>query len=420
MTKTEKVIPGTWHTITCTAPATVTQQIDGETATLATLTESGTTTFRPSASTITVQTDGKYHILPTKAPAAGSSGGSTNLTLADLAELKQSAAEVREAVQTLEGTANVKANNTFYGVNTFNGSFVANGTTTLPAQTTVDGIPLPDLQGMQTALSSFLAGVGELSRETQLQPVLGHHAKTWDEWTARNPTWAQQDTLIFYAPFAPTGVANMDSNSNVTTNAVKRSLWISPMLPARINTNNALTKALGKDISLYCTASGKLSGVMNIYDAKKVTVITPYATGYESFISNIGFLASSSDNAMHIYAPELQKIVYSGTNTTFYYMPILAEFSIYAPKLTTSFYFSYATNHDTDGDGYVQGQTCAVLQSLIAGIGTAPEPDPNAEPPIEQQTITTQYPQGTDDEIVALEAAAAAKNWQFVYNKTEK
>ena len=78
MTKTEKAIPGTWYTITCTAAATVTQQIDGETAELATLSKSGTTTFRPSASTITVETDGKYHILPTKAPAAGGIGGGGN------------------------------------------------------------------------------------------------------------------------------------------------------------------------------------------------------------------------------------------------------------------------------------------------------------------------------------------------------
>ena len=75
MTKTEKAIAGTWYTITCTAAVTVTQEIDGEIATLATLEKSGTASFRPSSSTITIQTEGKYHILPTKAPAATSTGG---------------------------------------------------------------------------------------------------------------------------------------------------------------------------------------------------------------------------------------------------------------------------------------------------------------------------------------------------------
>ncbi|MBQ6941628.1 MAG: hypothetical protein IJN23_03600 [Akkermansia sp.] len=79
MTYTEKAIAGTWYTITCTAAATVTQEIEGETATLATLDESGTASFRATSPTITIETTGKYHILPTKAPAAGgiSSGGAT-------------------------------------------------------------------------------------------------------------------------------------------------------------------------------------------------------------------------------------------------------------------------------------------------------------------------------------------------------
>ncbi len=79
MTHTVKTIPGTWYTITCTAPATVTQQIDGETVELAVLDKSGTASFRATAGIITITTEGKYHILPTKAPAVttgNSSGGS--------------------------------------------------------------------------------------------------------------------------------------------------------------------------------------------------------------------------------------------------------------------------------------------------------------------------------------------------------
>lgn len=78
MTNTVKTIPGTWYTITCTAAATVTEQIEGENAVLAVLDESGTASFRATAGTIIVETEGKYHILPTKAPvAAGNSSGGT-------------------------------------------------------------------------------------------------------------------------------------------------------------------------------------------------------------------------------------------------------------------------------------------------------------------------------------------------------
>ena len=90
-------------------------------------------------------------------------------------------------------------------------------------------------------------------------------------------------------------------------------------------------------------------------------------------------------------------------------MPLLSTFSIYAPNLARGFYFSYKTSH-ADADGYALGQTCAVLQSLIAGIGT----------PETEQTITTSTPQGTEDEIAALEAAATAKNWKFEYVKVKK
>lgn len=74
MEHTETAIAGTWYTITCTAAATVTETIGGETAKLATLSESGTAAFRASTASLTITTDGKYVILPTKAPIGSGSG----------------------------------------------------------------------------------------------------------------------------------------------------------------------------------------------------------------------------------------------------------------------------------------------------------------------------------------------------------
>jgi len=315
------------------------------------------------------------------------------------------------AASTLAAAAKLADNNTFSGVNTFNGSLVANGPVTLPGAATVNGISMQDLQGMQTALSSFLAGIGELSLETQLQPMRGCHAKTWDEWATLNPTWAQQETMIFYAPFAKADRANMASNANVSS-VVKRSLWISPMPPDWDNSGGErISKAMGSNICLYCTkAGGIVSSLGNCYGIKKATVITPNATAYNGFLSNLGYITSKTGNEMHIFAPKLETITkISGNNSTFYYMPLLSAFSIYAPNLARGFYFSHNTNH-ADADGYALGQTCAVLQALIAGIGT----------PETVQTITTSTPQGTEEEIAALEAAAAAKNWQFNYVKLKK
>ncbi len=85
-------MPGTWYTINCSAAVTVTQLIEGETVELAVLDKSGTTTFRPSVSSITIETEGKYHVLPTKAPAAPCGGG--NLTDKQKAELVEPVLEL--------------------------------------------------------------------------------------------------------------------------------------------------------------------------------------------------------------------------------------------------------------------------------------------------------------------------------------
>lgn len=78
-----KTIPGTWYTITATAPATVIELIQGETATLATLKESGTALFRSSTTQITVNTEGKFTVLPTKAPGAPFLGTGGNVQFTD-------------------------------------------------------------------------------------------------------------------------------------------------------------------------------------------------------------------------------------------------------------------------------------------------------------------------------------------------
>lgn len=67
--------PGTWYCFFCTAPATVTAEIDGEYVTLAVLDSGGKESFCAPAESISVETDGKFRVLPTKASAGASGGG---------------------------------------------------------------------------------------------------------------------------------------------------------------------------------------------------------------------------------------------------------------------------------------------------------------------------------------------------------
>ncbi len=72
-----KTVAGNWYCFTCTAPATVTAEIDGESVTLAKLGEGGTAVICSPSATVTVETEGKYRLLPTKAPAAASASNSS-------------------------------------------------------------------------------------------------------------------------------------------------------------------------------------------------------------------------------------------------------------------------------------------------------------------------------------------------------
>jgi len=59
-----KTLAGTWYTISCTQAAIVTENIQGETAELASLPASGVEPFRVTGNQITVETDGKFEVLP--------------------------------------------------------------------------------------------------------------------------------------------------------------------------------------------------------------------------------------------------------------------------------------------------------------------------------------------------------------------
>lgn len=101
-----KTIPGTWYTITATAPATVIEFIQGEIATLATLKKSGTDFFRPSTTQVTINTEGKFTVLPTKAPGAPfpGTGGNVQFTDEQAAQLQTLAANSANLTAHTENT----------------------------------------------------------------------------------------------------------------------------------------------------------------------------------------------------------------------------------------------------------------------------------------------------------------------------
>lgn len=393
--------PGKTYAVECVGEVVVTNTETG--AVVAQGDGSGQVLFTACGGSYTISDDAaKIVELFKSAPGSNVAPGAIAAAQVAAREAKAAADRAEVAAENLEGVAQVGANNTFTESNTFNGALVANGPVTLPGAATVNGTSMQDLQGMQTALSSFLSTLSPLEKDVVLQAVQGDSVTTWGEWVALNPNWALQETLVFYAPNAK---GNAPSPEAGLTSKVKKSVWVSNMLPPSANAE----KMLGSNFMLYCPRDVTTNhNLLNLYNALNATIILPKTKTFDAFAGNLGYFKSGVE--MRIYAPELDTIVdKNGNNTTFYYMGVLSKFSIYAPKLAHSFFFSYATNVK-DTEGYALGQTCEVLQALIAGIGT----------PGTEQTITTSTPQGTEEEIAALEAAAAEKNWKFEYVKVPK
>lgn len=76
MTHEIETEPKTWYTYNVTDSCTVREIIDGETATLSVLATGGTGLFFASGNRVTLETNGKFRILPTKAPVMQTNGGS--------------------------------------------------------------------------------------------------------------------------------------------------------------------------------------------------------------------------------------------------------------------------------------------------------------------------------------------------------
>ena len=93
----EKTTPAVWYCITCTAPVTVSAELNGLPVILVSLDQEGQTTFCAPTREVTVETDGTYSVLPTEAPGGQPFGGYVNRNLT----IGHGAADAVKAVCTL-------------------------------------------------------------------------------------------------------------------------------------------------------------------------------------------------------------------------------------------------------------------------------------------------------------------------------
>ena len=227
-------------------------------------------------------------------------------------------------------------------------------------------------------------------------------ATSWDQWVSMNPNWLSLDDLLFYAPLI-TGAVGSDLPENVNS-PFKSCTFISPAQARTIPS----AYMFGRQVKYFTWRGGANHEVFDCYFVADCDFYAPNATALGTALNAIGYLNAGTLLSLHVYVPLVTQIKPEHNDgATFYRIGLLKEFSIYAPNLVNSFSFSRKTASNI-------GQTCAILQALIAGIGT----------PETEQTITTLTPSDGDvvqtvdgvekTNLEILKDAAAAKNWKFI------
>lgn len=307
-------------------------------------------------------------------------------TAADTATEARTAATTaaEQAAATLASSAKKDENNTFSGTNTFNGQMVVNSGITLGSQS------IEKLLAAPSALELMTAGWHPLSGE----------ASTFEDWAALNPDWQTRELLVMYAPKI-IGALPIFTDRN----AVKSSVIVfSGYLPYASEGNPSYNYGVS-DMRML-TFSSYFSGGLNVYNCKRMHLYAPNVTEI-SPTNTLGYLNATQSTGMDVvfYLPKVARISQNGSNSIFTNWGPISSLSCYMPLVVNSFNFGRNVSD--------AAQTCAVLKSLVRGLGT----------PDSEQTITvykTKDGNEIEDEATgqtkfeALQEFSALKNWTFI------
>lgn len=304
---------------------------------------------------------------------AGGYAGSEEAWIAELNGVHEAAAQVA-------GSAKKAENNTFTGINTFNGSLVANSGITLGSQ------PLEKLLAAPSALELMAAGWNPLSGE----------AETFAEWEAMNPDWKKREHLVLYAPKITGSLPSLTER-----NAVKSGLLVTSGGLPSVSSGNA-SKNFGVADLCWLTYATFLYGGVNVYECGRLHVYAPNATSVNDTMC-FGYLNNLSKVGMDVvlWLPKVQKIGQIGSNCIFANWGPIAALKCYMPQVVTGFRIG------------ATGYTCDVLRSLVEGLGTpASLENISIKAPLDGAEVADAATGQTKFE--ALQAFAATKNWNFV------
>ncbi len=405
-------IPGISYTITATQACTVTTTLNGKTYTLADMLTAGQESFCAISSSVEIS-DASAHVqrIFKGAPAGGGSRGS--LTPAQLEELKAAAESITDTADKLENAAILTENNTYSGVNTFNGILAANGGMEVTGDFSWGGISADAREGAMSANPWLFKLMQENADSDDAREDMwlisrginpaSKNAQSTQAFLNANPGWQQRKHLLIYTP-------NISAVSeNITIDAASAG-EVTILTSTRNNTENGYAKIPASRWTV-CYTGATFRGFEGLTTATLFTLLLPHATNCSASynLKNLG--RNTTQCELRIIAPKLIGLQSNTANTQdcFFARPYWTTLRLYAPLLTQSFCVGW---YSATNAAYTRLATYSQLQQIVDQLPTRDTTAAGGE--IAASVSASEYTEKQTD-FDALATTASGKNWNLQY-----
>lgn len=404
--------PGIYYTVTSTQACTVTTTLNGKTYTLADMLTAGQESFCAISSSVEIS-DASAHVQQNfkGAPAGGGSRGS--LTPAQLEELKAAAESITGTAEKLENAAILTENNSYSGVNTFNGMLVANGGMEVAGDFAWGGISAEAREGamsasphlyriMQEAVDSDDAQEDIWLISQGVNPV-SKNAQSTQEFLDANPGWEQRKHLLIYTP-------NISAVAENITISAASAGEVTVVTSVRNNTENGYDKIPASRWTV-CYTGTVFRGFEGLRNATLFTLLLPHATNCSGQNNLKDFARYTSGGELRIIAPKLVGFQSGSADAqnSFFARPYWTTLRLYAPLLTQSFCIGW---HNANNAAYTRLATYSQLRQIVDQLPTRDASASGGE--IAASVNASEYNEKQAD-FDALVTTASGKNWNLQY-----
>lgn len=404
--------PGIYYTVTSTKACTVTTTLNGKTYTLADMLTAGQESFCAISSSVEIS-DASAHVQQNfkGAPAGGGSRGS--LTPAQLEEIKAAAESITDTAEKLENAAILTENNSYSGVNTFNGMLAANGGMEVAGDFSWGGISAEAREGAMSASPHLYRLMQEAADSDDAREDIwlisqgvnpaSKNAQSTQEFLDANPGWEQRKHLLIYTP-------NISAAAETITIRAAAAGEVTVVTSIRNNTENGYAKIPASRWTV-CYTGGVFRGFEGLTTATLFTLLLPHAANCSGYYDLKNFGRDTTQCELRIIAPKLIGFQSKAVNNkdSFFARPYWTTLRLYAPLLTQSFCVGW---YDANNERYTRLATYSQLRQIVDQLPTRDASAAGGE--IAASIAASEYNEKQAD-FDALVTTASGKNWNLQY-----